>query len=92
MSSLFHLMIFRDNYNGSKRVPECKVEDVPWGNLAPYGNLDESASHHLAPPGSLEESASHHSLGYCVHKFYGPLDAVHVSKSRILEVHEIDPR
>ena len=40
-------MDFMWRYQGSKGVPERKVEDGVWGNLAPPGDLEESASHQI---------------------------------------------
>ena len=48
MSSFNHLMSFRESYGVPKGVRECEVEDDPCGNLAPPGDLEESASHHAA--------------------------------------------
>ena len=47
MSSLFCFMHFMWRYHGSKGVPEWIVEDGVLGNLAPPGDLEESASHHI---------------------------------------------
>ena len=49
MSSLFCFMDFMWRYHGSKGVPEWIVEDGVLGNLAPPGDLEESASHHVQP-------------------------------------------
>ena len=49
MSSLFCFMEFMGRYHGSKGVPERLVEDGVLGNLAPPGDLEESASHNFAP-------------------------------------------
>ena len=46
MSSLFCFVDFMWRYHGSKGVPERLVEDGVLGNLAPPGDLEESASHH----------------------------------------------
>ena len=35
-------------YHVTKGVPELNVEDGVWGNLAPPGDLEESASHRIA--------------------------------------------
>ena len=40
-------MDFMGRYHGSKGIPESIVEDGVLGNLAPPGDLEESASHHL---------------------------------------------
>ena len=48
-SSLFCFMDFMWRYHGSKGVPESIVEDGVLGNLAPPGDLEESASHHDPP-------------------------------------------
>ena len=50
MSSLFCFMDFMWRYHGSKGVPERLVEDGVLGNLAPPGDLEESASHHDQVP------------------------------------------
>ena len=41
-------MDFRRRYQGSKGSLAHIVEDGLWGNLAPRGDLEESASHHMA--------------------------------------------
>ena len=51
MSSLFCFIDFMKRYHGSKGVPESIVEDGVLGNLAPPGDLEESASHHFMPSG-----------------------------------------
>ena len=53
-------MDFMWRYHGSKGIPDSVVEDGVLGNLAPPGDLEESASHHMATTLDLEESASHH--------------------------------
>ena len=47
MSSLFCFMDCMGRYHGSKVVPALLVEDGVLGNLAPPGDLEESASHHV---------------------------------------------
>ena len=44
---------------GQRGVPECLVEDGVLGNLAPPGDLEESASHHM-------QILSHHT-NVCEH-------------------------
>ena len=51
--SLMCFMDFMWRYHGSKGVPETLVEDGVLGNLAPPGDLEESASHHGSHPGSI---------------------------------------
>ena len=50
MSSLFYFIDFMGKYHGSKEVPERLVEDGVLGNLAPPGDLEESASYHSRIP------------------------------------------
>ena len=54
-------MDFMWRYHGSKGVPDSIVEDGVLGNLAPPGDLEESASHHLGSkevPESLVEDGA----------------------------------
>ena len=48
MSRILHLVNMSQRYSGSKGVPERLVEDGVLGNLAPPGDLEESASHHVS--------------------------------------------
>ena len=48
MSSLFCFIDFMWRYHGSKGFPAYIVEDGVLGNLAPPGDLEESASHHYS--------------------------------------------
>ena len=43
---MFCFIDFMGRYHGSKGVPERLVEDGVLGNLAPPGDLEESASHY----------------------------------------------
>ena len=38
---------FKEKYSESKGFPACGLEDPPSGNLAPTGDLEETASHNL---------------------------------------------
>ena len=44
-------MWFRESYGMTKGSPERRLEDGLLGNLAPPGDLEESASHHFHGPG-----------------------------------------
>ena len=43
---MLELMWFRESYGVTKGSPAHRLEDTPLGNLAPPGDLEESASHH----------------------------------------------
>ena len=47
MSRILHLMNLSQRYGGSKGCRACRLEDGVLSNLAPPGDLEESASHHF---------------------------------------------
>ena len=47
MSRFLHVVNFRKKYLESKGPPDTRLENPPSANLAPPGDLEESASHHM---------------------------------------------
>ena len=63
LSSLLYFMYFMGKYHRSNGFPESIVEDGVLGNLAPPGDLEESASHHRYI--KRTKPAKHRNSGQC---------------------------